>query len=72
MNIAYLNGNRLNRAVIAAAQRVLETYERLNNINVFPQGLKSAVSPVSPLPARKSSSPTIRWHAMIESSGENV
>lgn len=36
MAIAYVNGRRLRKAVIAAAQRVLETQERLNRINVFP------------------------------------
>lgn len=32
----YLNGKRLQRAVVAAAQHVLECQERLNRINVFP------------------------------------
>lgn len=36
MGIYHLNGSRLKHAVIAAAQRVLESQERLNNINVFP------------------------------------
>lgn len=36
MGILYLNGKRFKNAVIAAAQRVLEAQERLNNINVFP------------------------------------
>ncbi len=36
MGIYHLNGSRLKHAVIAASQRVLESQERLNNINVFP------------------------------------
>jgi len=36
MGIAYLDGKRLTKAVVAAAQRVLDVQERLNNINVFP------------------------------------
>lgn len=36
MGIHYLDGHRLRNSVIAAAQSVVGTQERLNNINVFP------------------------------------
>ena len=36
MGIAYLDGKRLTKALVAAAQRVIDVRERLNNINVFP------------------------------------
>jgi len=36
MAIAYVDGKRFRKAIVAAAQRLLEVQERLNRINVFP------------------------------------
>ena len=36
MAIAYVDGARFRKAIVAAAQRLLEVQERLNRINVFP------------------------------------
>lgn len=36
LKLSYLDGIRLKKAVVAAAQRVASTQERLNRINVFP------------------------------------
>lgn len=36
MTIYYLDGGRLKKGVVAAAQRILDVQERINRINVFP------------------------------------